>query len=93
MGVLQILDKLVEHGWIPLRSMAVLLGYREVRGIYQRQKGKNAIPIIQVGGTKRVYEDVVIQTLKSVPSHKERDVIPILDLYRTTKRRQEKEDR
>ncbi len=72
--------------------MAVLLGYREVRGIYQRQRGKNAIPIIQVGGTKRVYEDVALQTLKNVPSEKKRDADMILDLYHTAKKRQEKED-
>ncbi len=83
------MDDLVEHGWIPLRSMAVLLGHRELRGIYQRQRGKKAIPIIQVGGIKRVYGDVVLQTLRDVPSHKKRDADMILDLYRTIKRKQD----
>ncbi len=69
-SALQILETLEEQGWIPLRQMGVLLGYKEVRGIYQRQKGKHAIPIIQVGGTKRVYEDVVVDILLNLPEDK-----------------------
>lgn len=73
--------------------MAVLLGYREVRGIYQRQRGKNAISVIQVGGVKRVYKDVVVETLKNVPPKKQADAKMILDLYRTTLRKyKEQED-
>jgi len=91
LSVLQILDKLVEHGWIPLRSMAVLLGLREVRGIYQRQRGKNAIPVVQVGGTKRVYADVVVETLEKATPNKYRGDGTILSLYRDMLRRKQKE--
>ena len=89
----RILDGLVEHGWIPLRSLAVLLGYKEVRGIYQRQRGKNAISIIQVGGVKRVYTDVVVETLKKKkPVADGFDPQTILALYQHKIKHKEDED-
>ena len=90
-GVLQALEKLAEHGWVPLRSMAVLLGYNELRGIYQRQRGRNAIPAIKVGGQYRVYEDVVIRTLEAETGYMHEHDQMVLRMYRAIKK-QEKED-
>ncbi len=81
-GVLKVLESLSIHGWVPLRGMATLLGYNELRGIYQRQRGRNAIPTIKIGGQYRVYEDVAIRTLEA-----EHDQM-VLRLYRTIKKRE-----
>ena len=90
-SILMVLDTLEEHGWIPLRQMAVLLGYTTIRGIYQRQKGKNAIPVIQVGGTKRVYEDAVIEALEKLPADKLGGDGMTLKLYRDLVKRKQRE--
>ena len=87
-GVIKALERLSEHGWVPLRAMAELLGYNELRGIYQRQRGQNAIPVIKVGGQYRVYEDVVVKTLEHVPSDKHEDAQMVLRLYRTIQKRE-----
>lgn len=87
-SVFQALEKLAEHGWVPLRAMAVLLGYNELRGIYQRQRGRNAIAAIKVGGQYRVYEDVVIRTLKKEAGHKAEDAKMILTMYRAIKKQE-----
>ncbi len=71
------IDHLVEHGWISLRQMAILLGYNELRGIYQRQRGKNAIPTVRVGGIERVYTEDALKVLISSP-----DDEAVLTLYR-----------
>ncbi len=89
-GVLQALEKLSKHGWVPLRAMAALLGYNELRGIYQRQRGRNAIPTIKVGGQYRVYEDIVLQTLTTSA---DADAKMVLSMYRSIKKRdKERED-
>lgn len=87
-GVLQALEKLSKHGWVPLRSMAVLLGYNELRGIYQRQRHGNAIPTIKIGGQHRVYEADVIKALESVSEHKREDAQMVLHMYRAIKKRE-----
>ncbi len=93
-GVLQALEKLSKHGWIPLRAMACLLGYNELRGIYQRQRGRNAIFTIKVGGQYRVYEDEVLRTLELVTGpQKGEDADMVLSMYRAIKKRdKERED-
>ncbi len=83
-GVLRVLEKLSKHGWIPLRAMAALLGYNELRGIYQRQRGRNAIPTVKVGGQYRVYEDVALQLLTTSETG---DAAMILRMYRSIKKR------
>lgn len=65
--VVQVVQHLAEHGWVSLRSAAVLLGYNELRGIYQRQRGKNAISTIRIGGIERVYRDEVLELLQAEP--------------------------
>ncbi len=90
-GVLQALETLSRHGWVPLLAMARLLGYNELRGIYQRQKHRNAIPTIKVGGHYRVYEADVIETLEAVRGQKRGDAEMILTMYRAIKKR-EKDD-
>jgi len=89
-GVIKALEKLSEHGWVPLRAVAALLGYNELRGIYQRQRGQNAIPTIKVGGQYRVYEDIVIKTLESAPPDKREDAQMVLRLYRAIQKREQK---
>ena len=86
--VIRALEKLSEHGWVPLRAMAALLGYGELRGIYQRQRGRNAIPTIKVGGQYRVYEDVVVKTLEHAPPDKREDAQMILRMYRAIQKRE-----
>ncbi len=86
-GVLQALEKLSKHGWVPLRAMAAILGYNELRGIYQRQRGRNAIPTIKVGGQYRVYEDVVLNLLESADPKKRDDAQMVLRMYATIKKR------
>ncbi len=62
-GTVEVLEDLATCGWIPLRSMSVLLGYTHATGVYSRQRGKNPIPTVLVGGTYRVYEDAVVAEL------------------------------
>lgn len=84
--VFKILRKLAAHGWIPLGDMAHLLGYAHQTSIYQRQQGKSPIPTIKVGGTYRVYEDDVIETLKAHKNTDAADAELILSLYQGTKK-------
>ena len=72
-GVLDALEHLVVHGWIPLRKMSALLSLKTPTAIYQRQRGINKIDTIQVGGQFRVYEDEVIRVLEAEPIHKQAD--------------------
>ncbi len=89
-GVLQALEKLSKHGWVPLRGMAALLGYKELRGIYQRQRGRNAIVTIKVGGQYRIYEAQALEILGSTAGE---DAKMVLSMYRTIKKRdKERED-
>ena len=60
-----VLNTLIQRGWISLRQMGVLLGYKELRGVYARQKSPNPIPVIQIGGIARVYPEAVFEYLKS----------------------------
>ncbi len=92
-GVLQALEKLSTHGWVPLRAMACLLGYNELRGIYQRQRGRNAIPTIKVGGQYRVYEDTALKTLAAETGYMREHDQMVLRMYRMIKKRdKERED-
>lgn len=59
-----VLRNLAERGWISLRQTAILLGYSTPRGIYARQKGRNALDTISVGGIERVYRETIITELK-----------------------------
>ncbi len=86
----EVISTLIEKGWIPLRQMAVLLGYKELRGIYARQRGRNAIPTIRIGGTERVYLDDAIETLNTVREDKQPDAQVLLSLLRTAQKTKEK---
>ncbi len=72
--------------------MASLLGYNELRGIYQRQRGRNAIPTIKVGGQYRVYEADAINVLESAEPKKRDDAQMVLTMYRTIKKRDKKRE-
>ncbi len=80
---LQVISTLIEQGWIPLRQMAVLMGYKTLRGIYQRQRGRNAIPTIRISGFERVYFDDVIDTLKTEPVEKRPNAQALISLLQT----------
>ncbi len=74
--------------------MSTLLGYTHATGVYSRQRGKNAIPTVLVGGTQRVYEDAVVATLKKQIERESifaLDAEMILAMYRQIKKR-EKDD-
>lgn len=82
----RVLGSLVAHGWVTLRSMSYLLGYAHGTGIYGRQRGKNPIPTVKVGGTYRVYEDTVIETLENAPERDQVASKTILRIYRQLKK-------
>jgi hypothetical protein len=66
--------------------MAILLGMKELRGIYQRQKGRNAIPTVRVGGIERVYEEDVLETLEHA---QDSSTDAVITLYRRVQREQD----
>jgi hypothetical protein len=86
-----VLTNLVERGWIPLRQVAILLGMKELRGIYARQKGRNAIPTIRIGGTERVYADDVLHVLRTAKPEKCPEAGTLISMYKTALRAHERE--
>jgi hypothetical protein len=80
---IEVISNLIVKGWIPLRQLAVLLGYRELRGIYARQKGRNAIQTMRIGGIERVYTNDVLETLENVKESYKPEADALLALYRT----------
>ena len=62
--IIPILKKLAERGWTTLRSVGLLLGYKQATTIYGQQRGKNPIQTIEVGNTLRVYEEEVLRVLE-----------------------------
>ncbi len=91
-GVMNALKCLTLRGWIPLRQMSMLLNYSTAGGIYQRQRGKNAIETVRIGGVHRVYADVVVRTLENVPSDRAEDAQMVLSLYRKMLKQKEHQD-
>ena len=79
--ILQALNHLATHGWVTLRSMSFLLGYSHATGVYGRQKSKNPIPTVLIGGTHRVYKDDVIETLENVPEEDQVAAKTFLNIY------------
>jgi hypothetical protein len=79
--IMKSLRHLINHGWIPLRSMSCLLGYSHPTGIYSRQKSGNAISTVQIGGRYRVCRDVVLHTLKNAPVQDQAACNEILSVY------------
>ena len=68
--------------------MSALLGYTHATGVYSRQRGRNPIPTVLVGGTHRVYEDAVVATLKKQAERQPEDAEMILTMYRQIKKRE-----
>jgi len=62
-AVVNTLKQLRRRGWIPLSGLSVLLDHSFPQVIYERQRGKNPVPIVRVGSTNRVYEDTVFEEL------------------------------
>lgn len=71
--------------------MSVLLGYTHPTGVYSRQRGKNAIPTILIGGTHRVYAETVVKTLEKHAEKHPQDAEMILGMYRHMKKQHEQE--
>lgn len=69
--------------------MSFLLGYAHPTGIYGRQRGKNPIPTVKMGGTHRVYKDDVIETLKNVPEEDQDAAQVFLMMYRAALKEQQ----
>lgn len=80
--VVNTLHHLASHGWITLRALSSLLGYSHATGIYGRQKGKNPIPTVKIGGTHRVYADDVIHELNNRPKEDQTAAQTFLGIYR-----------
>ena len=81
--ILHSLTHLARHGWVPLRSMSALLGYAHATGIYARQRGKNPIPVVKIGGTYRVYADDVLNELQNVPDCDQEASRTFIRIYRS----------
>ncbi len=47
--------------------MGILLGYKDPRGIYHRQKTKHAVLTVKIGGVDRVYAHQVFDALHNHP--------------------------
>ena len=91
MGVIR---RLLENGWISLRQLGVLVNKPD-RSIYGRQKTKNPVPTIRIGGIERVYTDVVIQEIEYAKSLEAVEADVLLELIRVglrDKERKEKKD-
>ncbi len=88
----EVINVLIDKGWISLRQMAALLGYKELRGIYPRQKGRNAIPCIRIGGISRVYRDDVIEALKTTKADKQDEAKVLISFINTGLRAKERSD-
>jgi len=82
-AIITALHQLVDRGWIPLRSMSCLLGYSYPSGIYGRQRSRNAITTIKVGGQYRVSVDVVLDALRHAPCQDHIATTEILHIYET----------
>ncbi len=84
-GVLQALEKLVFHGWVSLRQLSAILDYKYCTEIYQRQRGRNRIDTIKIGGNYRIFEDEVVRVLKAEPAKKQANAQLMLRLLQTYK--------
>lgn len=86
MSRMVVLKELIEHGWLPLRRVGMLLGYKDPRGVYARQKSRKPIPTVKFGKVSRVYaEDVINEMRRLVDDLPEGDrreeVKTLLELY------------
>lgn len=81
-SILKAIEHLVGHGWVSLRQMAILLGYNELRGIYQRQRGKNRIDTVKVGGVARVYAETARKLLEDAVTKEKPGAVTILAWYK-----------
>lgn len=90
---LEVVSVLIDRGWISLRQMAALLGYKELRSIYPRQKGSHAIPTIRIGGVSRVYLDDVMETLVTVREDKQPEARVLTSLISTGLKNKEREEK
>lgn len=90
--VISTLKHLATHGWITLRSMSPLLGYTHATGIYARQRSKNPIPTIKMGGTYRVYASTVVETLEAAPELDQPAAQTFLQIYRSFLRDEQEQE-
>ncbi len=91
-SILKAIEHLAEHGWVSLRQMAILLGYNELRGIYQRQRGKHRIDTVKVGGVERVYEDTALALMTQAIAKDKTGATTVLSAYNRTKQERENDD-
>ena len=77
----EILQSLIRDGWVPLRQAAILLNYGELRGIYAKQRSREPIPVIKVGGTYRVYVDALFDHMASSPKVEPAEYEALKHLY------------
>jgi len=85
---MSVLRVLIERGWISLRQLGILLEKPD-RSIYGRQRGKNPVSTIRIGGVERVYTDAVVAELEEseLPSAK-----VILSVLKTGQKDKERQD-
>lgn len=90
---LEVIRNLVNEGWIPLRQLAVLLNYKQLRAIYARQRGRNPIPTIRVGGIERVYADDVLEVIQSSSRLENAEARALISLYQTGRKQKERKEK
>lgn len=85
--------KLINHGWLSLRQVAILLEYGELRGIYARQRGRNKIPTVRIGGIERVCAEDIVHILENPPQDKRDSYSVLLSIYRAGIKDRERRNR
>lgn len=86
----EILQSLILSGWVPLRQAAVLLNYGELRGIYAKQRSRDPIPVIKIGGTYRLYADELFEHMSRSSKVEPAEYEALKHLYEVGKRAHER---
>ncbi len=89
---MRIITRLISQGWIPLRQLGALLNL-PTRSIYGRQRTKNPVSTIRIGGHERVYTDVVIHELENATRLDKSESLTLLSVLNTGLRRKEREEK
>lgn len=83
MSRMKVIRQLADNGWISLRQLGVLLDLPS-RSIYGRQRTKNPVPTVRIGGIERVYTSEVISEVQNAKKMDEGERAVLLSLLRTS---------
>ena len=85
MNQMAIVSRLIDRGWISLRQLGILLETPD-RSIYGRQRTRNPVQTIRIGGTERVYLECVKSELRA------QGRIYLVEIINTAIKNKERED-